>query len=93
VSGAVQRLEAAILYAPIEELRAPIENELGLNKRVDLDKLHDSLEHLKDRARLGHRESVETLIWLSSEIASFLSDIVQSANRKEAAQIFFCKRF
>lgn len=73
VSQAVRRLESAISSAPIEELRAAIEEDLGLNKDVDLGLLNDSLENLKERASLGHRESLETLVDLGNDIAFFLA--------------------
>ena len=67
----------------MDELRAPIEEDLGLNKKVDLARIHGSIEHLKDRARLGHLKSIETLIDLGNDIAYFLSDIVQPADQNE----------
>lgn len=87
VAPAIDRLKAAISSAPIEELRAPIEEELGLKEEVDIENLRDSLDLLKDRARLAHRESIETLIEIGSDIAYFLSRIVQLADRNEGASL------
>lgn len=87
VAPAIDRLKAAISSAPIEELRAPIEEERGLKEEVDIENLRDSLDLLKDRARLAHRESIETLIEIGSDIAYFLSRIVQPADRKEGASL------
>ncbi|MBX3742508.1 MAG: hypothetical protein KF712_16090 [Akkermansiaceae bacterium] len=74
-SEAAARLIRAVRVASLEELRSPIEKELGLNNEEILPDLSDHVNDLKLLAMLGYPGAIRSLVSVARGISTFLATL------------------
>lgn len=72
---AADRVIKAVNAASLEELRSPIEKELGLSKEVILPVLLDHVDDLKQLAMLGYPGAIQSLVSIARNISTFLATL------------------
>lgn len=72
---AAGRVIKAVNAASLEELRSPIEKELGLNKEEILPVLLDHVDDLKQLAMLGYPGAIQSLVSIARNISTFLATL------------------